>query len=67
MNEDVKKLLGNQEIKPLTIPQSILDLKEKKAKPKKHWHATCEECGCKKMEYHDFRYCCPECGHVLEV
>ena len=31
------------------------------------WHATCEECGNKKMEYFNLRYCCPDCGHILEV
>lgn len=31
------------------------------------WHATCVECGCKKMEYHNYKYHCPKCGHVLYV
>jgi len=33
----------------------------------KTWHATCDECGYRKMEYYNFRYCCPKCGYVLEV
>lgn len=33
------------------------------------WRATCDECGCKNMEYHPstFTYHCPKCGYVLEV
>lgn len=31
------------------------------------WHATCVECGNKKMEYHNYKYHCGKCGHVLYV
>ena len=33
------------------------------------WHATCSECGCKKMDYTSstFTYHCPKCGNTLEV
>ena len=35
--------------------------------PELDWHATCDECGCKKMSYYNFKYMCPKCGYVLEV
>ncbi len=31
------------------------------------WKATCIECGCKRMEYYNFKYLCPKCGHMLYV
>lgn len=34
---------------------------------KSTWRATCDECGCKDMEYYNFRYMCPRCGYMLEV
>ena len=38
-------------------------------KDKSTWHATCAECGNKKMEYneHQFKYYCNKCGYILEV
>lgn len=68
--DNFEELLSNKEIKPVKIPQHIKDLRSGKKKfsvNKKNWHATCDECGCKKMEYYNFRYCCPECGYILEV
>ncbi len=31
------------------------------------WRATCIECGNKNMEYHNYKYHCGKCGHVLYV
>ncbi len=31
------------------------------------WKATCDECGYKKIVYHNFKYYCDKCGYVLEV
>lgn len=52
-----------------------LKLQSKKArasvdiKDSSTWHATCAECGCKKMVYYanTFTYHCPKCGNILEV
>ena len=66
---EFEKLLTSK-IKPIKIPQHIKDLKSGKTKfsnDTSKWHATCDECGYKKMEYYNFRYCCPKCGYVLEV
>lgn len=32
----------------------------------KNWRARCDECG-GTMDYHNLRYCCRKCGHILEV
>lgn len=33
------------------------------------WRATCSECGNKNMEYHNYKYHCPnsKCGNILYV
>jgi len=66
---DFGELLTSK-IKPVKIPRHIRDFKSGKRKfetDSSKWKATCDECGCKKMEYDNLRYCCPNCGYVLEV
>ena len=56
--------LKRPSIKRILKRNPLFDVKDSNT-----WRVTCDECGCKNMEYYapTFTYHCPKCGYVLEV